>query len=272
MSAAPPPDQLGALLRTRRQQLSPQDVGIPTGFRRRTAGLRREEVARLADVSVTYYTFLEQGRATQPSEQVLDALARALRLSPVERRHLYALARRPVVAAAPEVIDPGVRALVDRLDPCPTYVKGRRFDILVSNRSARALFRDWGGQPANSVQWMFTDPAARDVYVDWTTEAAGQLARFRAAAAQHRDDPDFLDLIEALHRDSTEIRAWWPRHEVAQAGAGRKRLRHPKLGEFHLSFVVLRVADAPDQKLVTFGDDADLDRLAALSASFDENA
>jgi transcriptional regulator with XRE-family HTH domain len=271
MSDAPPRDRLGALLRTRRQQLSPQDVGIPTGSRRRTTGLRREEVARLADVSVTYYTFLEQGRATQPSEQVLDALARALRFSPIERRHLYTLARRPVVASAPEVIDPGVRALVARLDPCPTYVKGRRFDVLVANRSARALFRDWGGRPANSVRWMFTDPAARDVYVDWATEAAGQLARFRAAAAHHRDDPDFLDLIEVLHRDSAEVRAWWPRHEVAQVGAGRKRLRHPKLGEFILPFVVMCVADVPDQRLVTFGDEADLDRLAALSASFAEN-
>src|SRR4051794_5344348 len=162
MTDAPPPDQLCALLRTWREQLSPQDVGIPAGPRRRTTGLRREEVARLADVSVTYYTFLEQGRAKQPSEQVLDALARALRLSPVERRHLHTLARRPVVAAAPEVVAPGVRAFVDRLDPCPTYVKGRRHDILVANRSARALFRDWGGQPANSVRWMFTDPAARD--------------------------------------------------------------------------------------------------------------
>jgi len=161
--------EFGEFLTSRRARLQPADVGLPDGTRRRTPGLRREEVAQLAGVSPTYYAFLEQGRDISPSSQVLDALARALRLSPAERDHLYTLAQRgaPPGAGVPETLGAGITALVDRLDPYPTFVKGRRWDILAANRAARALFTDWLALPPgqrNELLWMFTDPGARETY------------------------------------------------------------------------------------------------------------
>ena len=267
--------QFGEFLRSRRARLQPADVGLADGTRRRTPGLRREEVAQLAGVSHTYYAFLEQGRDIRPSGEVLDALARALRLSPAERDHLYVLAQRgaPASENAPETLSAGIAALVARLDPSPTFVKGRRWDILAANRAARALFTDWLAVPPgqrNELLWMFSDPAARDVYVDWEQDAAAMLARFRLAAARRPGDPDFAALIEQLHRHSPEARMWWSRHEVLRPASGTKRLRHPLLGEITFDHVVLQVADDPDQKLVTFsaadGDQRQLARLAATVA------
>src|SRR5205814_5774125 len=189
--------ELGHLLRSWRERLGPDDVGLPAGTRRRTRGLRREEVALLASVSTTYYTFLEQGRPVRPSRQVLDALAQALRLSGPERMLLFQLVHGEDGAdAGAETLAPGVAALVDRLDPYPTYVTGRRWDVLAANRGARALFADWDAVPAeerNILWFMFADPRARDIYVEWEREASAQLARFRAAAARRPDDPRFTD-------------------------------------------------------------------------------
>src|SRR5580693_7377640 len=141
--------ELADLLRTRRSRLRPADVGLPAGGRRRTPGLRREEVAQLADISPTYYTFLEQGRDVRPSEPVLEALGRALRLTPAERAHLHDLVHGgPAVAAqVPDTLLPAVAALVARLDPWPAYVTGRYFDVLACNRAARALWADWPACP-----------------------------------------------------------------------------------------------------------------------------
>ena len=250
--------ELADLLRTRRDRLTPADVGLPAGSRRRTAGLRREEVAQLAGVSTTYYTFLEQGRDVRPSRQVVAALAGALRLSSAERAHLFRLAG--VTPAADdqghaETVDPVVAAMVARLDPYPAYLKGRRWDVLAANRAARALFTDWSARAPgdrNKVWWMFTDPAARKVYVDWEKEAADMLARFRTAAARRLDDPDFIDLIERLHQASPEVRRWWPRYDVRPVGGGTKHLHHPALGDVLFQHAVLQVADHPEQTLVYF--------------------
>ena len=244
-------EALGQLLRSRRERLSPADVGLPAGQRRRTAGLRREEVAMLANVSVTYYTFLEQGRPVRPSSQVLDALAAALRLSAAERRYLHVLAHGSDPAAPPEQLDPAVADLVQRLDPFPTLVKGRRWDVLAANPAARELFGDWDAQ-VNLVRWMFTTDQARQVYLEWEPEARAMLGRFRLAAARYPDDPDFVALIAELHRDSEHIRDWWPRHDVTASGSGGKKLRHPRLGPVDYSHVVLQVADHPDQTLITY--------------------
>ncbi len=276
MSVVDPPrrrrQELGDFLRSRRGRLQPEEVGLAAGTRRRTPGLRREEVAQLAGVSPTYCAFLEQGRDVRPSGQVLDALSQALRLSPAERDHLYVLAHGAVPngETSSESIGAAVTALVERLDPHPTFVKGRRWDVLAANRAARALFVDWLQLPSgerNEVWWMFTDPRARDVYVDWEHDAGAMLARFRLAAARRLDDPAFVELVDKLHEHSPEARRWWPRHEVLPPASGTKRLRHPLLGEITLDHVVLQVADNPDQKLVTFstvdGDDALLSDLAA---------
>lgn len=253
------PRALGELLRSRRERLVPGDVGLPAGSRRRTPGLRREEVAQLANLSTTYYTFLEQGRHVRPSPQVLDALAAALLLSPAERGYLEVLAYGPARASAgqpaPERVDPSVVDLVRRLDPSPTYVKGRRWDVLAANDAARELFTDWSALPApdrNLVSWMFTSERAREVYLEWELEAKAMLARFRLAAARHPQDPDFQALIARLHRDSELVRQWWPGHDVMPVGSGSKKLFHRRLGPGDYSHVVLQVADSPDQTLVTF--------------------
>ncbi|MGH3151673.1 MAG: helix-turn-helix transcriptional regulator [Streptosporangiaceae bacterium] len=253
------PSALGQLLMSRRERLTPADVGLPAGRRRRTAGLRREEVAMLANLSITYYTFLEQGRPVRPSDQVLDALASALRMSAAERRYLHVLAhgpssdgpQDPVAPAPPEQLDPAVADLVQRLEPFPTLVKGRRWDVLAANPAARELFAGWGAA-SNLVRWMFTTDQAREVYLEWEPEARAMLGRFRLAAARHPDDPDFLALIAELQRDSEHVRDWWPRHDVTAIGSGSKKLRHPRLGPVDYSHVVLQVAGHPDQTLITY--------------------
>jgi transcriptional regulator with XRE-family HTH domain len=279
MAAGGDPAALGQLLRSRRERLVPADVGLPAGLsagRRRTAGLRREEVAMLANVSVTYYTFLEQGRPVRPSAQVLDALAAALRMSAAERRYLYVLAYGPGDAdspipgalstpgaqggsAPPELLDPAVADLVQRLEPFPTLVKGRRWDVLAANPAARELFGEWQAGTVtppgerNLVRWMFTTDQAREVYLEWEPEARAMLGRFRLSAARHPDDPDIAALIAELQRDSEHVRDWWPRHDVtAIGGSGSKKLRHPRLGPVEYSHAVLQVADQPDQTLVTY--------------------
>jgi transcriptional regulator with XRE-family HTH domain len=269
------PRALGQLLRSRRERLLPADVGLPAGNRRRTAGLRREEVALLANLSATYYTFLEQGRQVRPSGQVLDSLAAALRMSAAERRYLHVLAYGgdqaappgQAAEAPPERVDPAVTRLVERLGPAPAMVKGRRWDVLAANAAARELFADWGaGDPVaggalgigalgggrNLVRWMFTSDQAREVYLEWEPEARAMLGRFRLAAARYPDDPDFAALISELRRDSEQVRDWWPRHDVAVIGSGRKKLRHPRLGPAEYEHVVLQLADHPDQTLVSY--------------------
>jgi transcriptional regulator with XRE-family HTH domain len=261
------------LLRSRRGRLTPADVGLPAGARRRTPGLRREEVAQLAGVSTTYYTFLEQGRDVRPSRQVLVALAQALRLSATERAHLFQLARVAPPAdedAQAEVLAPALHAMVEHLDPYPAYVKGRRWDVLAANRAARGVFTDWMARPPddrNLLWWTFTDPQARKVYVDWEYEAAATLARFRAAAARRPGDPEFAELIERLHQASPEVRSWWPRHDVLPVAGGVKLLHHPAVGDVTFQHVVLQVADRPEQTLVSFTSaDVTEDVLARLAA------
>lgn len=261
--------ELGDLLRSRRERLRPAEVGLPAGARRRTPGLRREEVAALAAISSTYYTFLEQGRPLHPSPQVLDALADALRLTRDERGHLRSLVHEGAVEQAPvERLSGDVSALVERLDPYPTYVSGRYWDILAANRAACLLWTDWPSVPVgdrNILWWMFADPAARTFFVDWQREASAQLARVRAAAARFPADERYGELLDRVRGVSEEARVWWRRHEVADLSSGRKRLWHRDLGEFELRHVVLMVADEPEQKVVTFtGDDMVMHRIADL--------
>jgi transcriptional regulator with XRE-family HTH domain len=263
MASAGDPQALGELLRSRRERLAPAEVGLPPGTRRRTVGLRREEVAQLANVSVTYYTFLEQGRQARPSEQVLDALAAALRMTAAERRYLLTLAygSDETPPAPRERLGPGVDDLVQRLEPYPTMVKGRCWDVLAANPAARELFGDWSGGSAgaggsgerNLVRWMFTSDAARDTYLEWEPEARAMLGRFRLAAARHPGDPSVARLIEELQRESPQVRDWWPAHDVtAIGGEGVKKLRHPRFGPLEYTHVILQVADNPDHVMVTY--------------------
>ncbi len=144
---------------------------------------------------------------------------------------------------------------MQRLDPAPAIVKGRRWDVLAANPAARELFTDWDARPPaerNLVRWMFTSSEAREVYAEWEPEARAMLGRFRLAAARYPGDPDFAELITGLQRDSEQVRRWWPRHDVTAVGSGTKKLRHPRLGVTEYAHVVLVVADHPDQTLVTY--------------------
>ena len=193
--------ELAAFLRTRRERLAPEDVGLPPGYRRRTPGLRREEVAQLSGVGVTWYTWLEQGRPINASAQVLEAVTRTLRLDDSERSHLFTLAGVPdTTSRVVEICEPAVRELVDALDPYPAFVVSPRYDILAWNRAEAALKGDYSSLPARyrNVLWLlFTQPAWRELLVD-QQDVAYVVARFRAAMAEHMGEPAWVDLVQEL--------------------------------------------------------------------------
>lgn len=250
--------ELADFLRTRRERIQPADVGLPPTTRRRTPGLRREELAMLAGISATWYTYIEQARDVRVSEQVLESLAHVLSLDDNERTHLYVLAHgsAPPNRTPPrEELDPKVARLLEILDPNPAYVTGARYDLLGWNPAAAALFTGFVELPdgrRNLAWWIFTHPAARDVLVDWEAEAQALLARFRAATGRHTDDPRFAGLAEELTSISPEFATWWPRHDVLASSSGSKRLRDPRRGIVTFDHTVLEVADATEQHLVVY--------------------
>jgi transcriptional regulator with XRE-family HTH domain len=251
--------ELGTFLRGRRERISPADVGLRPGGRRRTPGLRREELALISGVSTSWYTFLEQGRDVRPSAQVLDALAGALALTGDERAHLMRLGGLAPAepGPGPEAVDPGLADLVDALGPRPAYVTAASFDVLAMNDAARELFLGMSGTateaPGNVALWVFTDPRAEEVLVDREEVARGVLARLRAATARHPDDRRVAAVVDTLRRESTEADAWWPRQDVRDDRSGTKRVRHPRLGEVTLAHTVLHPAERPDLTLVVYG-------------------
>jgi transcriptional regulator with XRE-family HTH domain len=255
---APRRAELADFLRTRREAIRPEDVGLPGGGRRRTPGLRREEVAQLAGVGTTWYTWLEQGRDVRASASVLEAIAAALQLTPAERAHLILLGRgeqAPPVKGPKEHVHPTVRKLVEGLDPNPAAIIGRRYDFLAWNDAHSAVFGDPGEMPdgRRNLLWsIFTDPARRTLHKDWSEGARRLVARFRAQAARHVGDPDFESLIAALSEASPEFREWWELHEVASSGVGRKVLQHPKVGKLVFEHAVFRPEESPEQRFTVY--------------------
>jgi transcriptional regulator with XRE-family HTH domain len=250
--------EAGDFLRSRRQRLTPADVGLPDGFRRRTPGLRREEIAMLAGVGTTWYTWLEQGRDVRPSNEVLGALATALKLDPAERRHLFVLHDRPAPEPRPageERIEAPLRRMLDSLTGQPAYVLGRRWDILAWNAAADAVFGPYGrlqGDERNTLHLLFADPGHRRLLTDWEAVARGSLAMFRADSARFAGDPDFERLVARLTRLSPEFAAWWPRREVARPLFGHKRIDHPRAGRMVFEYSSFGVGDLADLKLIVF--------------------
>jgi transcriptional regulator with XRE-family HTH domain len=258
----------GHFLRARRAALAPEMVGgagdmagtPATGRRvRRVPGLRRAEVARLAGVSVEYYSRLEQGRCGRPSPEVLDSLARALMLSDAERAHLMALAGGPVPRHAGDYgvqrVRPGVRQLFDALDGVPAFVVGRRTDVLAANWLARALIADFDALPVrcrNFARFVFMDPAARERYADWADVAAQTTAILRREADLRPDDRGLAELIGELRASSGEFASWWGDHRIVVPTHGVKRLRHPLLGELTLNYEALLVPGDADQTLAVY--------------------
>ncbi|NSC19925.1 helix-turn-helix domain-containing protein [Streptomyces albus subsp. chlorinus] len=249
--------ELGAFLRSRRERITPDEVGLPRTGRRRTPGLRREELALLAGISATWYTYLEQGRDIRTSDQVLEALASALRLDRPERDHLFQLAGHPpaVRTAKAEPLAPEVAAVPQLLQPQPAYVIAGNYDVLSRNEAADALFPNLAGvaeRPANLVRWTFLEPAAREVVVDWEPEARGLLARLRALAGRHPGDPRYTRLIDELHEGSGQVRAWWPRYDVQARHSGRKRLRPPGREVTEFAYTAFHPAGQPELTLVVY--------------------
>ena len=264
-------EQLAAFLRSRRERLTPLQAGLVPGPRRRTPGLRREEVAQLSGVSHTWYTWLEQARDITVSRQVLAALARALQLSTDERQHLFTLAGEPIPAPTPARRDPhpSLQRMVDALNPHPAYLISPCWDLLAWNRAEAGLI----GDPAllaeaerNTVWMVFTDPSLRKLFCDWPSEAQGLLAKYRAAAAEHAGDLRFAALTAALHAASPEFHTWWDRHDIAGFQPARKQFNHPYLGTLTLDYVKLAPVDNPDIHLVTYlpADNDTAERLPGL--------
>lgn len=251
--------ELGAFLRSRRERIRPEEVGLVPGPRRRVPGLRRDEVAQLAGASVDYYNELERGAGSQPSEQMLAALARALRLTADERDHLYHLAGRPVPRSGGPAshVHPGMLDLLTRLPDTPAQVITDLHVTLVQNPLAVALLGDqsrFRGPEASFVYRWFTDPKARELYPedDHKTHSRSFTADLRAAAGR-RDakDTEALSLIEALLRRSPEFAEVWARHDVAVRRSDRKRIVHPALGLLEVDCLNLLSEDGR-QRLLWF--------------------
>ncbi|MGO1080383.1 helix-turn-helix transcriptional regulator [Inquilinus sp. CA228] len=248
---------LSDFVRDRRARTSPDEVGLPAGSRRRTPGLRREEVAQLAGVGVTWYTWFEQGRAIQVSADFLERVCRALRLDPAERQHLYALAQHhppPHPTPGLPTVSPILQALLDTL-PNPAYIKTARWDVLAWNAAAAALFGDYAPIPPaqrNGLWLVFTDPCYRRLMVDWEADARRVLAKFRLDHSRAGGDPAFAALVEALQAASPEFRRWWPGQDVAERSEGIKRIRHDTLGLLEFAHATFTVEGAPDLRMVTY--------------------
>ncbi len=246
--------ELSSFLRTRRARLGPEEAGLPPGSRRRTPGLRREEVAQLAGVGVTWYTWLEQGRPINVSAQVLEAVARSLRLDASERSHLFTLAGvpDPVGSRFAETCAPAVREVVEALDPYPAFLVTARYDILAWNRAEAALKGDYGGLPERyrNLLWMvFTQPAWRDLIVD-EDEIAHVVGKFRSAMAEHVGEPAWTDLVAELSARSPEFALLWERHDVSGPAARVKRFLHPVVGLVRLAYTTLLVSERPGVRLL----------------------
>ncbi|MGR4883185.1 helix-turn-helix transcriptional regulator [Streptomyces sp. LARHCF249] len=252
--------ELGEFLRSRRARLRPVDVGLPDyGRHRRVPGLRREELALLAGVSVAYYTRLEQGSGHNVSAEVLDAIARALRLDGTERAHLTHLARpqarRRRQSHRPQQVRPELRTLMDAMENVPAYLVGRRQDVLGWNRLAAAVFGDFGALPVqerNLVRLVFLDPATAELYAEWECRACEVVSNLRMYAGQHPDDEQLSALVGELSVKNEEFARLWAAHTVADKTHGLKKLRHPLVGELDLYFERLALPDDPAQFLVTF--------------------
>ena len=253
-------------LATRRGRITPQQAGLPTyGGHRRVPGLRREEVALLAGVSVEYYTRLERGNAGGVSDSVLEALVRVLELDDAERAHLYDLTRGMTAARTRRTARPGVRPgitqLLDAMTDVPTFVQNGRLDVPAANRLARALYSDMfdeagpsgrAGRIPNHARYVFLDPRSTAFYPDWHKTAADVVTQLRAETGRSPDDRELTGLIGELTTRSREFSALWATHDVRWHTTGTKRYHHPVAGDLALAYEAMALAADPGQTLVTF--------------------
>ena len=248
--------ELGVFLRSRRERITPHSLGLPVAARRRAPGLLREEVAQLAGIGVTWYTWLEQGRNIRASAQVLEAVARTLRLDRDERAHLFALAGAP---ASPTVgdyaVDEPTRRVLDAVLPLPACVQNAKYDLLAYNPAYARLIGDLAALPEterNSVWLAFTDPAWRAALPDWDVVTARMVARLRATMASHLDDESWQSFIRRLVAASPEFARLWERHDVTEAATEHKPIRHERLGLLRFDVATSWLAPRSELRMVVF--------------------
>jgi transcriptional regulator with XRE-family HTH domain len=259
-----PASELSQFLTSRRAKVTPDQAGLPSYGQRRVPGLRREEVASLAGVSVEYYKRLERGNATGASDQVLEALADALRLDDAERAHLFDLARaagrpgfvsvrrrsRPVL----QHLRPAVQRILDSIT-APATVSNMRCDYLAANQLGRALYAplfESREQPPNSARFIFLDPSSQEFFLDWEKAAKDLVGALRSMAGRNPYDRPLADLVGELSTRSDTFRVWWAAHNVRYHQTGTKRLHHPMVGELELSYEVMQIAADTDLRLAIF--------------------
>ncbi len=266
--------ELGSFLRSRRQALSRPDFGLPTPPRARSTGLRREEVSAFAGVSVTWYTWLEQGRDIRPSRQVMDALARTLRLSPAEHEYVLRLSGHGAAATSGHAdgMPDHLQRLLDALSPAPAYVITATWSIVGWNRAYERLYPGVAAaapEDRNLLWLVFTDPAVRALLGDWATDSRRFLTQFRAEVGPRLTDPEVVDLVGRLEARSPHFREGWASHDVDRFSSGERRFEHPDVGTLLLRHHQLTPADAPGLHVVVYtpaqGTDAAA-KLARLSA------
>jgi transcriptional regulator with XRE-family HTH domain len=253
---------LGRFLRARREEITPAEVGLTAGPGiRRTPGLRREELATLAGVSIDYYTRLERGKETRPSPQVVDALARALKLSEAEHEHLRDLAasaaRRSTDApkAPSRTLPPGIAQILERLRPNPAYVMSRNMDVLAANPGGLRLLPgidDWPAAKRNVARYMFLHPDAKAFFADWENQVRGCVANLRALAGTEPDAPDLQALVGELSVKSPAFAKLWDRYEVRPHTTGRKSYHHPLLGDITLGYQGFDLAGGNGVRMIVY--------------------
>jgi transcriptional regulator with XRE-family HTH domain len=249
--------ELASFLRSRRERISPERAGLPITGRRRTPGLRREEVAQLAGVGVTWYTWLEQGRDINVSEQVLAAIAGTLRLDPYERAHLYTLAGHPEPPMDREckAIPGAILAMSRQLEPIPAAVINSRFDLLAWNRTYEQLVGGVDHLPFEGRNWLllvFTSPRWRASILDWEDAAGRLVARFRAGMAAHAAESNWKGLVRQLRQESPDFERLWDQHDVRGPENFTKRYLHPDVGLLTLDYTQLSFGERSALKLVTY--------------------
>jgi transcriptional regulator with XRE-family HTH domain len=266
--------ELAKFLRARRERISPQEVGLPPGPRRRTPGLRREELALLAGVGITWYTWLEQGRPINASVQVLDAVARALRLDQAERVHLYQLAEATPVrtfTAASEAVPAALTDILESFSPNPAVLVNGRFDVLQSNQGHLSVFRNWHSMPCihRNLLWCgITEPSAREKFLNFDDEISYLVARLRSNYAAHVGDPDWEEDIRRLADLSPEFGELWARHEVREAELRLRIFLDRDAGELRFTINELKISAAPGMYFLVYTpqDEDTRTRLAQICA------
>src|SRR5882757_5853840 len=273
-TAATNESRLGGYLKDRRTKLDPAALGFPPE-RRRTPGLRREEVAQRANISPTWYTWLEQGRGGAPSADVLDRIARALMLTDVEREHLFllGLGRQPEVRyRKDEGVTPRLQRVLDALQPNPALIRTATWDVVAWNRAATVMLTDYGALPPdqrNILRFIFLDPRVRAAQYDWESVARFVVGAFRVDAARAGAAEDVQPLVDELSRLSPEFKAMWQDNDVRSHGEGVKHIRHPVLGPIAFEYSAFAVDGRPDLNMVVYNPatPADAEKIRSLTGS-----